>query len=111
MKKEAQKVVNALCEDAVNKSIEYMRDLWMMPESVERLKTCQAWILHYEKYDILKSYETYVALYDKETDTFYDVLRYSYGYTATSAQHIAKFYNKVCKESHCQPSLLRYYDI
>ena len=99
MKKEAQKVVNALCEDAVNKSIEYMRDLWMTPESVERL------------YDILKSYETYVALYDKETDTFYDVLRYSYGYTATSAQHIAKFYKKLSKELSCQPSLLRYYDI
>lgn len=111
MKKEAQKVVNVLCEEAFNKSIKYMRDLCMTPISVERLKTCQALIMHYEKYDILKSYETYVAIYDKETDTFYDVLRYVYVYTATSAQHIAKFYNKVTREMHCQPSLLRYYDI
>ena len=42
-------------------------------------------------YRVLKSYNTIVAFIDVETDTLYDVLRYVYGYTATSASHIAKF--------------------
>ena len=42
-------------------------------------------------YHVLKSYNTIVAFIDVETDTLYDVLRYVYGYTATSASHIAKF--------------------
>lgn len=111
MKKEPQKVVNAICVGAFNTIMNYIDDWRLIPEKVERLKTYQSWILHYGKYDILKSYETYVAIYDKETDTFYDVLRYVYGYTATSAQHITKFYNKVSKESACQPTLLRYYPV
>lgn len=39
------------------------------------------------------------ALYDKSADTLYDVLRGVYGYTATSAQHIAKFRN-ICNPAH-----------
>lgn len=45
------------------------------------------------RYTTLRSYNTIVAFYDHETDTLYDVLRYVYGYTATSAKHIAKFRN------------------
>ena len=42
-------------------------------------------------YYVLRSYNTIVAAIDVRTDTLYDFLRYVYGYTATSAQHIAKF--------------------
>ena len=42
-------------------------------------------------YYVLRSYRTVVAAIDVRTDTLYDFLRYVYGYTSTSAQHIAKF--------------------
>lgn len=42
-------------------------------------------------YYALRSYNTVVAAIDVRTDTLYDFLRYVYGYTSTSAQHIAKF--------------------
>ena len=32
-----------------------------------------------------------MAAIDVRTDTLYDFLRYVYGYTSTSAQHISKF--------------------
>lgn len=44
-----------------------------------------------DRYTALRSYYTIVAFYDHERDTLYDVLRYEYCYTATSAKHIAKF--------------------
>lgn len=56
-----------------------------------RLYTCKAWIYYTGRYTILKSYSTIIAVYDGERDILYDGLRYVYGYTATSAQHIAKF--------------------
>ena len=40
---------------------------------------------------ILRSYNTVVAVVDKCTGNTWDVLRMVYGYTSTSAQHIAKF--------------------
>ena len=57
----------------------------------KRLRSCTAWVYETEEYFFLQSYNTIVAFIDKSTDTFYDVLRYVYGYTATSAQHISKF--------------------
>ena len=42
-------------------------------------------------YYVLCSYCTIVAVIDTHTDTLYDFLRYVYGYTSTSAQHISKF--------------------
>lgn len=42
-------------------------------------------------YYVLRSYRTIVAAIDVSNDTLYDFLRYVYGYTSTSAQHIAKF--------------------
>ena len=42
-------------------------------------------------YAVLTSYSTVVAIIDYATDTLYDFLRYVYGYTSTSAQHISKF--------------------
>lgn len=42
-------------------------------------------------YYVLRSYQTIVAAIDVSNDTLYDFLRYVYGYTSTSAQHISKF--------------------
>ena len=57
----------------------------------ERLRYCKAWVYHIGRYTYLVSYNTMIAIIDNKTDTLYDVLRYVYGYTSTSAHHIAKF--------------------
>ena len=64
----------------------------------KRLRSCSAEVapvIDYETgellYYVLRSYSTIVAAIDVRTDTLYDFLRYVYGYTSTSAQHISKF--------------------
>lgn len=56
-----------------------------------RLFHCSACVYFTGRYTLLKSYSTIIAVYDGERDILYDGLRYVYGYTATSAQHISKF--------------------
>ena len=56
-----------------------------------RLRTCQAMVYETSSFYVLRSYNTVVAIIEKKTDTCYDFLRYVYGYTSTSAQHISKF--------------------
>lgn len=63
------------------------------PHEVGRLRNCTAIVLENIEYYVLKSYNTVVAIIDKYSGICYDVLRYVYGYTATSAQHITKFAN------------------
>lgn len=58
----------------------------------KRLRTCQAMVLEFEDCFILQSYHTLVAGIRKDTGEGFDFLRMVYGYTATSAQHIAKFF-------------------
>lgn len=65
----------------------------------KRLRTCQAYVYETPTFYVLRSYSTVVAIIEKSTDTCYDFLRYVYGYTSTSAQHISKFdkdYGRVC---------------
>lgn len=65
----------------------------------EKRLRCSAAYVHYVcdpvtgeiRYAVLRSYRTVVAVIDYATDTLYDFLRYVYGYTSTSAQHISKF--------------------
>ena len=54
-----------------------------------RLRTCNAMVAIVSDYVVLFSYNTLVAFI--KDGVLYDVLRYVYGYTSTSAQHIAKF--------------------
>ena len=61
------------------------------PSPWKRLRSCSAEVLETPSYFILRSYNTVVAVIDKQTGTTWDVLRMVYGYTATSAQHITKF--------------------
>lgn len=56
-----------------------------------RLRSCTAWVYETPNYYLLRSYNTIIAFIVKSTDTCYDVLRLVYGYTSTSAKHIAKF--------------------
>ena len=94
MKKQEQLSINSKIELAMDK----YNDVFCntpedkMPPKV-RLNHCHAWTQDFEEFTVLWSYNTAVAVYDKSTDTLYDILRGVYGYTATSAQHIAKFRN------------------
>ena len=57
-----------------------------------QLYHCKAKIFQYENTVVLQSYDTIVAFADLSSGTGYDLLRVVYGYTATSAQHISKFF-------------------
>ena len=59
----------------------------------KKLRSCNAVVFETENYYILRSYSTVVALIDKENFAGFDFLRIVYGYTATSAQHISKFFH------------------
>lgn len=58
---------------------------------VASLRSYNACVWETEHFYILQSYATMVAAIDKESGVMFDFLRYVYGYTTTSAQHIAKF--------------------
>ena len=62
------------------------------PIKWKRLRTCQAMVFEFEDCYILQSYHTPVAGIRKDTCEEFDFLRMVYGYTAASAQHIAKFF-------------------
>lgn len=62
------------------------------PIKYKRLRRCQAMVFEFEDCYILQSYHTLVAGIRKDTGEEFDFLRMVYGYTATSAQHIAKFF-------------------
>lgn len=78
--------------------------------SIKRLRSCEAYVYETGHFYLLKSYNTFVACIDKESNTLYDALRYTYGYTATSAQHVFKFakdYFDTCKPA----DMARYYPV
>lgn len=88
-----QELLNNEVERAMEgayKELDFMASngIYLKPK---RLRSCTAWVLETPSYYVLRSYETYVAVIEKDTDTLFDALRIVYGYTATSAQHIAKF--------------------
>lgn len=64
------------------------------PVSVNRLDYCQAKVVETQSYFVLVSYQSIVAVISKKTNCGYDFLRYVYGYTATSAKHISKFFKR-----------------
>ena len=80
-------------------------------QRTERLRTCSATVTTTDKYYILQSYNTVIAIIDRATDTLYDALRMVYGYTATSAKHIAKFRQDYGKGMWGCARELRYYGI
>ena len=89
MKKELQRIENDIVLQEIDK---INADLRNGVQSVSRLRSCNAYVLASSNYYLLKSYSTIVAAIDADGNV-YDFLRCVYGYTATSAQHIAKFRN------------------
>ena len=83
-----QERVNEMCLDVYRKaSDEYLNG----ESNVRRLRKCSAEVYETAGYFLLRSYRTIVAVIEKSTGNCYDILRVAYGYTVTSAQHIAKF--------------------
>ena len=81
----------------INKNVMVGMELWDQATAVisrKRLYHCKAEVLELDNDCLaLVSYGTLVAVFDRLTGFFYDALRYTYGCTSTSAQHIAKFRN------------------
>ena len=95
MKKAEQMKTNAEVQKFVNYLLDDFRGSIV---KTRRLRHCKAEVVFYENKEtgcillMLISYNTAVAAIS-EDGTFYDFLRYVYGYTNTSAKHIAYFYN------------------
>lgn len=90
MKKDQQVVMNDYVLKNYSRMMNGFRENWY--NSV-RLRSCQACVYETENFFVLKSYDTIVAFIDKNTQQKFDILRYVYDYTSTSAKHIAKFFS------------------
>lgn len=92
MKKSEQRAINS----KVEYELEHYNGITAQLEikEVGRLRQCQAYVYETAFYYVLQSYNTVVAIIDKDDMALYDFSRYVYGYTATVAQHIAKFANE-----------------
>lgn len=77
----------------------------------KKLRSCSAYVYVSDRFFLLQSYHTIVAAIDREDDTLYDFLRYVYGYTSTSAQHIAKFQHDYCAGKWSCASRFTYRDV
>ena len=91
MRKDAQKEINA----KVIEMVELFNEGFEEIEPVRRLRSCSA-LVHTcvikatgEVVYALQSYDTIIAIISG--NSLYDFLRYVYGYTSTSAKHIAIF--------------------
>lgn len=112
---EYQKQLNERILVGWDEAITYFEDCYKNHfPNWKRLKYCSAEICHLNRYVYLKSYNSLIAVFDTYNFILYDCLRYVYGYTATSAHHISKFYNEMRYEYHLSPNeieLCRYYRI
>lgn len=89
MSKKEQLALNAQVESIMGEVYECSRIC--TENNWKRLRSCTACVTRLNCFYVLKSYNTVIAIIDTRTDTCYDFLRKVYGYTSTSAQHIAKF--------------------
>ena len=69
---------------------------------VTRLRHCTAWVFETDNWYILRTYSTYIAAIRKTTGDCFDALRHVYGYTSTSAQHVAKFRHDYGAKTYCR---------
>lgn len=83
----------------INKKVEYELERYngiteqLEIKDVAPLRHCHAFVYETDFYFVLRSYNTVVAVINKEDMALYDFSRYVYGYTVTTAQHITKFAN------------------
>ena len=92
-KRENQALCNQICKEVYEDAMTELNSNC----NFKRLRTCRAVVYETENYYVLRSYHTPIAVIAKASDTLYDVLRYVYGYTATSAQHVSKFEKDYCR--------------
>lgn len=88
--KQYQAKVNERILSAIDELCDYTSSIGSVC-SCHRLRYCKAWVNRYDDYIVLISYNTVVAFIDRKNMILYDILRSAFGYTSTSAQHIAKF--------------------
>ena len=100
MTNKGQKETNHFCfllwEKAIDEFMNYSDNL-----KPQRLRTCNAVVFETDNFYILRSYNTNVAVIDKRNNNTIDMLRYTYGYSATSAQHISKFMHDYTHDPEC----------
>lgn len=101
--KQEQEVINYLSKNLYEMAMNEACDEYGFtnPEiclNAKQFNTCNARIYETENFYILESYSTFVAVIEKATNIFADVLRMVYGYTSTSCHHIAKFRHAYGKE-------------
>lgn len=89
MKKSEQKELNIIVDNVYDDLMNTLDQHGM--QYIGKLRTCNAEVYSTYGYYVLRSYNTIVACIDRDCNG-YDFLRKVYGYTATSAQHIAKFF-------------------
>ena len=91
MKKATQILENEVVMDCYSEFMEFCKNnhAWYSKD----FRSCKAEVFVNSRYTYLKSYNTIVAFIDHKCGVACDVLRLVYGYTATSAQHISKFFN------------------
>ena len=87
MTRREQLIINYYCEQEAAKLEVEMAGVW----KGKRLRTTKSFVYETASYYVLRSYNSFVAFIRKSDGTCFDILRAVYGYTATSAQHIAKF--------------------
>ena len=87
-RKEIQEMDNTVAMELYR---EFQNEVKELPLKGTQFRSCMATVYETSKYYILKSYNTVVAFIIKDKDILVDMLRFAYGYTSTSARHIAKF--------------------
>lgn len=108
MKKLEQIAINAMVDSVID---DVNAELSVEMPVFCAFRKCTASVAETKHFYILRSYHTIVAVIDKRTGALYDFLRLVYGFTSTSAQHIAKFSKEYgsgywgCKE------IYRYYSV
>ena len=97
MKKAEQQIINTKVEEFIER---FNSENHGPNEDVKRLRSSSAKVYTLEKYFVLQSYNTIVAVIDRDTGEAYDFLRYVYGYTATSAKHISAFFHDYSRSGY-----------
>ena len=93
MKNTEQAIINARCERAFKAAMDEYGTIGRCHCGAERLRSCSADVIITDNWYLLRSYKTIIAVIDVKTGICYDCLRMVYGYTATSAQHVSKFWH------------------
>ena len=93
MKKEIQEQMNNYVLKNYDVFCDTMREQNNQFLEWKKLRSCSAYVAETKDFFILKSYNTIVAFINKYTGQKFDFLRYVFGYTSTSAQHISKFFS------------------